>query len=63
MDKVIKGCSDCPFRACDPYGQMWQCFHPVRKKDRIPTKGGPFGELDPGEWCPLKKDSITISLK
>ena len=62
---VVKGCIDCPMNSNDrEYGSA--CQHPsIIDKDRL---GKPldydenFNDITP-DWCPLKKQSITISIE
>lgn len=66
MNTIVTGCKDCPLNSKDAeYGDF--CRHPsVRDEegyDRvIPTDPYNKYEIIEPEWCPLKKESITIEL-
>ena len=53
MEKIVKGCDDCPLK-CNDFSGNIVCFHPDQFERTSPV-------VNP-EWCPLKKDPITITL-
>ncbi len=64
MNTVVKGCADCPMCHTD---SEWPtiCRHPLAVdcediKYSYTQKEYGFGSPD---WCPLKKETITIELK
>lgn len=64
MTHEVKGCRTCPFAIyTDTFG--YTCEHPDFSKDRRWLN---YNELTlelaiTPDWCPLKKESITIQLK
>lgn len=60
MDNIVNGCSDCPLCAFASESVMWRCFHPTAGGESIAYMDD---ELTTPEWCPLKTEPITISLK
>jgi hypothetical protein len=55
MEKIVKGCDDCPFKNED-----WRkCDHPLGQQIGIIL----YSFEAPPELCPLKTDSITIKLE
>jgi hypothetical protein len=60
MEKEIKDCGDCPFAGFTNESSIWKCFHPDAHLKQIAELNE---ELKTPEWCPLLKESITISIK
>ena len=60
MDKIVSGCGDCPFAGFVSKGETWRCLHPTSHCRSIAEIEE---ELITPDWCPLKKEPITISIK
>lgn len=65
MEHTVTGCNDCPL--FENYEGSYICVHPSSTKETtyIPRKtedeGGGMFSLAP-DWCPLKKESLTITI-
>lgn len=57
MKKKVSDCNNCPFLGITRDGEYYWCNHQSANKA---LKEGMKGPVTP-EWCPLKKESITIS--
>lgn len=59
MEMKVNGCNDCPLHFYDiDYSMEHLCVHPDLEQLQIKDK-----EMDSyPEWCPLKKEPLTISL-
>jgi hypothetical protein len=72
MEKIITGCWHCPFLVKNGdlgWAYLFWCKHPANypeKRLESHYSYEPDGEIpvpvDP-DWCPLKKEPITITLK
>lgn len=65
MDAHVKDCNDCRFQYCDEARGEVICNAPAEKP--VYHKIGKYSEWEDNtlvtpEWCPLKKESITITL-
>jgi hypothetical protein len=70
MESKVTGCPDCPFKNYDELRMEYECYHPKSCGEhngwssRINYTGlcDGYEKLITPEWCPLKKESITITL-
>lgn len=62
METIVSGCNDCPllYSSEECQGDPFDCQHPQGLQVRIKTRGG--APITPDN-CPLKKESLTITLK
>lgn len=67
MQQMITGCNDCPLKR-DTINSIYEratCTHTEAPRLLIGTKEGPFGsiKLITPDWCPIKKEPLTITFK
>ena len=62
MNIKVKNCNDCPLLSVDGYdGEESYCW--IKKEWDKLLNNGVFGEVEKiPDWCPLKKENITIEL-
>lgn len=67
MEQIVTGCKDCPLNSNDrEYGDA--CQHPSVWKGEVKERALPEDNNNGYEtitpfWCPLKKESITITMQ
>lgn len=59
----VTGCEDCPLvnKLTGSSEWFWYCGHPGEKGDTDLIVG--VTDPETPNWCPLKKSSLTISIK
>lgn len=64
-DLAVDGCFNCPMAWFGGYVRRNDCLHPALDQKKYHSQEDSFFELETGfpEWCPLKQESITITLK
>jgi len=64
MEHKVKGCSDCNFNIRREEYIYSYCGHPAHPNNNgIPDDEDKLFEPITPDWCPLKKQPITISIK
>jgi len=62
MNIEVAGCKSCPFHILEESGSAF-CVHPDTLCDDGYIDEDIFYQYKHPDWCPLKKQSITITLK
>jgi len=59
METTVTGCTNCPMFYQDEWGNF--CNHPrTSKRGDNEVRYNEYGINKSPDWCPLKKESITI---